>query len=40
MNVNARYLKNKAKWELKYIEKQRMLKTDQKREKIFKEDTK
>ena len=33
MNVNARYLKNKAKWELKYIEKQRMLKTDQKREK-------
>lgn len=35
MNVNARYLKNKAKWELKYIEKQRMLKTDQKREKDF-----
>ena len=35
MNVNARYIKNKAKWELKYIEKQRMLKTDQKREKDF-----
>ena len=35
MNGNARYLKNKAKWELKYIEKQRMLKTDQKREKDF-----
>ena len=35
MNVNTRYLKNKAKWELKYIEKQRMLKTDQKREKDF-----
>ena len=35
MSVNARYLKNKAKWELKYIEKQRMLKTDQKREKDF-----
>lgn len=35
MTANARYLKNKAKRELKYKEKQRMLKTVQKREKNF-----